>query len=276
LRGRETTRKVGLAEREEKARQARDLAYEGIDPIIHRKSERIKAAEEAARAVTFREAAETYITAFEDSWRNPKHRQQWRNSLDTYAYPVLGSMRVKDIRLEDILAVLQPIWKKKHETASRVRGRIETILDWAEVKGMRSGDNPARWRNYLQRALPPVNADVKHQRALPYKDLPAFMKALRKDDSISARALEVAILTATRSSEVREAVWDEINLVECVWTIPAERMKAKREHRIPICSRVYEILSEMDRLSLKRDDDWVFPGGRVGPPSVKHRNEACD
>jgi hypothetical protein len=187
---------MNLAATREKARDARDLAREGVDPIHHRDAERKRAAEEAARATTFKQAAETYITAFEESWRNPKHRQQWRNTLETYAYPTLGSKRVKDIGLEDITRVLLPIWKTKHETATRVRGRIETILDWAAVKGMRSGDNPARWRNYLERALPPVEKKVQHQRALPYVDLPKFMKGLRKDKSISARALELARITS--------------------------------------------------------------------------------
>lgn len=257
---------TNLATTRDKARQARDLAREGTDPILHRKAEKKRIAEEAARAITFKEASESYITTFEESWRNPKHRQQWRNSLSTYAYPAIGSMRVQDIELDDVLKVLQPIWKTKNETASRVRGRIETILDWAAIKGMRNGDNPARWRNYLQRALPPINGEVKHQRALPFAELPTFMKALRRDTSMSARALEFTILTAARSGETREATWDEIDMVNAVWTIPAARMKATREHRVPLGARAMEILGEMQELALSRREDWVFPGGRHDRP----------
>ncbi len=257
-----------LSDARDKARDARDLADEGIDPIVDRDMRRRQQAEEAARSITFRKAAETYIETHEASWRNAKHRQQWRNTLATYAYPVLGDLPVQSIDVDLVTKVLDPIWRTKTETASRLRGRIETVIDWAIVRGFREGDNPARWKGYLQRALPARSKihQVRHQNALAYAELPAFMRVLRADTSIGARALEFAILTAARTNEALGATWDEVDLVREVWTVPAVRMKGGREHRVPLSPRASKLLVEMEDLALARDDNLVFPGQRGGQP----------
>lgn len=251
---------VPLEKAREKAREARWLARDGVDPIEHQKAERKRAALEAARAITFEVAAETYIKTHEGSWKNEKHRQQWRSTLKTYVYPVFGSTPVGEIDGPLVMKVLDPLWDTKTETASRIRGRIETILDWATVRGYRdAGDNPARWRGHLQRALPPRSKvqKVTHHAALPYKDLPAFMVALAKHNGPSARALEFVILTGARTGEALGATWDEVDLANRVWTIPAARMKAGREHRVPLTGRALQILLELDNLLLG-NSNWVF------------------
>jgi len=251
-----------LADARERARQARLLLLDGIDPIEARRQARA----EAEGAKSFRECAEAFLAAHKEGWRNPKHRQQWETTLETYAYPVLGDLAVGVIDTTHVLRVLEPIWTEKPETASRLRGRIERVLDWATVRGYRSGDNPARWKGHLQ-ALLPAKArvrSVKHHTALPWSDMPSFMGALRARDGVGARALEFAILTATRSGEVRGMTWAEIDLDAAVWTIPSERMKARKEHRVPLAGRALIILHEMKRLSDRKPGSLVFPGTKPG------------
>ena len=228
---------VTLALARESAREARELIRRGIDPI-----EAAKEAREALKvtptvAYTFKAAAEAYIAAHEASWRNPKHRDQWTATLKNYAYPVMGKLDVAAIELPHVMRVLEPIWIKKTETAKRLRGRIEMVLDWAGARGFREGPNPARWRGHLDKLLakPSKVHRIIHHRALPIDEISAFMTKLRAAEGVGARALEFAILTAARSGEVRGATWKEIDLDARLWTISAERMKAAREHRAPLC-----------------------------------------
>jgi integrase len=252
-----------LAEAREKARQARRALLEGIDPLEAKAARRARARLDAARGMTFRQCAERMIASHEAGWKNPKHRAQWKATLATYAYPVFEDLSVSAIDTVLVQKVLDPIWSTKTETAGRVRGRIEAVLDWAKVRGYRDGENPARWRGHLDKLLPnrrKVRA-VKNYAAVPYPELPPFMEELRKRTGVSARALEFAILTAARTSEVIGATWAEIDLKARVWTIPAHRMKAGKEHRVPLPDRALEILS-----SLPREGEFVFMGGRVGKP----------
>ncbi len=227
---------VPLAQAREKARQARDAVGSGVDPIAHRKSAASELRAQQLSEKTFKQAATAYIEAHGDSWRNPKHRAQWTSTLETYVYPVIGNLQVKDVMQDHVMKVLDPIWKNKNETASRVRGRVESVLDWATVRGYRNGDNPARWKGHLDHLLPAPSKvrKVEHRRALPFSEMPDFMKQLRSKDGIAARALEFAILTAARSGEVRGATWEEIDLQAKLWTVPASRMKANKEHRVPL------------------------------------------
>lgn len=255
---------VSLAEARDQADAGRRLLRQGIDPIEHRKEERA-AKGAAARGITFREVAERYIDAHKAGWRNAKHVAQWRNTLATYAYPVLGNMLVSAVDTGAVMRPLEPLWCEKTETASRLRGRIESVLDYAAARGWRQGDNPARWRGHLQKLLP-ARAKVQrveHHAALPWRQMGAFMSALREQDGVAARALEFAILTAARTGEVIGARWSEID--GDVWTVPAERMKAGREHRAPLSATALAVLAKM------RPDDaapceWVFPGGKAGRP----------
>ena len=252
-----------LAEAREKARQARRALLEGIDPLEAKAARRARARLDAARGMTFRQCAERMIASHEAAWKNPKHRAQWKATLATYAYPVFGDLSVSAIDTVLVQKVLDPIWSTKTETAGRVRGRMEAVLDWAKVRGYREGENPARWRGHLDKLLPnrrKVRA-VKNHAALPYSKLPAFMAELRERTGVSAKALEFAILTAARTSEVIGATWSEIDLRSGVWTIPAHRMKAGKEHRVPLTDRALEILR-----SLPREGDFVFMGGRAGKP----------
>lgn len=251
---------VSLAEARQLAADARKLAASGVDPIRQRSHKRALAALEAASRITFSEAAETFISENEAAWRNAKHRQQWRNSLRTHAFPVLKRTPIADVDIALVCKVLRPIWHTKTETANRVRSRIEAILDWAKVKGYRTGDNPACWRGNLQRALPAPGKikKVKHHRALDYSDIPKFMRLLRQRTGTAALALELTILTAARTGETLGATWPEIDLVNAVWTIPAERMKAAKEHRVPLSPRALQILAELD--DKFTDSDFVFPG----------------
>ena len=248
---------VGLAKAREKAREAGDEVAEGIDP---------KDARDAAKAqnvawrqrLTFEEAAAQCIATKQHEWKNAKHRHQWAATLKTYAYPSLGKLPVDQITMEQVLGVLEPIWTTKTETASRVRQRIETVMDWAKARKLVTGDNPASLKGGLGQLLPKARkiAKVKHQPALPYKEVNAFVQALRDKRGISPKAFEFLILTAARSGEVLGAKWDEIDLVAKVWAIPAERMKAGREHRIPLSARAVTIITEM----LKgKQCDFVFP-----------------
>jgi integrase len=206
------------------------------------------------------------VAAHEIGWRNAKHAQQWRNTLDTYAFPVLGRLIVKDVALPHILAILEPIWKTKTETGTRLRGRLEQVLDWATARGYREGPNPARWRGHLDKLLarPAKVAKVEHRAALAFAEIGAFMQQLRAVDGMGARALEFAILTAARSGEVRGATWFEIDLGAKVWTIPPSRMKANREHRVPLSPTVLSLLARLPRIA---GNDLIFPAPRGGPLS---------
>ena len=255
---------VSLQEARARARQARQVLLDGFDPIDVKHEARKAARLERARAVTFKQCADDYVMAHSGAWKNVKHKGQWQATLDTYAHPLIGDLPVASIDTTLILKILRPIWQDKPETASRLRGRIERILSWATVQHFRHGDNPARWRGHLD-ALLPAKAKVravKHPPALPFAELPSFMAELRNRESLSARALEFTILTASRTGEAIGARWNEIDTKAKVWTIPPERMKAGRPHRVPLSNRVLAILE-----TLPRDrSGFVFPGASAGKP----------
>ena len=252
-----------LAEARDRARKARQLLADGIDPLDARKAERARIGLEAARFITFQEATRQYFDLHEGKWRNAKHRTQFLSSLTIYAFPVIGGLPVAAIDTGLVLKAIEPIWLTKTETASRVRGRIEAVLDWATVRGYRTGDNPARWKGHLAEVLPARGQIAKtiHHPALPYADLPAFFAELRTREGMAAQALEFTILTAARTGEVIRAAWTEIDIAGKVWTVPAGRMKGGREHRVPLADRAVEIL---DGLPREDGNDFVFIGARAG------------
>lgn len=254
---------VGLAAAREKARLAHEKIQEGIDPIAHKRHAQTQLKAQQANNITFETATITYIQTHGDSWRNPKHRAQWESTLRTYAFPIIGALHVSDIHQEHVLQVLEPIWKTKTETASRLRGRIENVLDWASTRKYRTGENPARWKGHLDKLLPPPRKiqKIEHQRSLPVGELPSFMTDLAKRNGFSPRALEFAILCASRSGEVRGAIWNEMDLERRIWTIPAERMKAQKEHRVPLSTQAVEMLMRQPRVL---DSPYIFPS-----PSAK-------
>ena len=253
------------------ARDARDAlrlkVKGGIDPLEERQQQAAEAlaAVQAAKVagITFRAVAETYIGANEESWRNDKHRQQWKNTLATYVYPVIGDLPVAEVATAHVLKILEPIWKVKAETASRVRGRMETILDTAKARGYRDGENPARWRGHIEQILPARSRLTRgHHKAMPYDAIPAFVGALQRREAVAALALEFTILTAARTGEVIGANWGEVDLERAMWTIPANRMKATKEHRVPLSPRALEILAVTKGLH----SEWLFPavkGGKI-------------
>jgi integrase len=216
--------------------------------------------------LTFEEAANSYMAAHKSAWKNEKHTKQWESTLQTYVYPRIGKVLVRDVGLPQVLSVLEPIWTTKTETASRVRGRIESVLDWATARGYRDGLNPARWRGHLDKLLPKPSkvAKVEHHDALPVGALGVFMVELRQHEGMGARALDFAILTAARSGEVRGATWAEIDLDGAIWTIPAERMKAGREHRVPLSKAAVDLLRGLPRHA---NTELIFVGARGGPLS---------
>ena len=252
--------------------EARDLAYarrkqraRGVDPIEHKRAAKAAARVAQAKTKTFGQCVDLYLKAHRAGWRNEKHAAQWEATLTTYAGPVLGPLPVGAIDTGLVTDVLEPIWSAKPETASRLRGRIEAILDWAKVKGYRDGENPARWRGHLDKLLPARSKvqKVEHHAALPYAALPAFMVQLRNQEGSAARALEFAILTAARTGEVLGATWDEVDLAEKIWIVPAERMKGGREHPVPLSARAVELLQTQ---ATRRQNEHLFPGQR-GPLS---------
>lgn len=253
---------VSLADARMLAESFRRMVRNDTDPIEARKAERTAKRTERMNIVTFSFCAEKYIEAHRHGWKNAKHAQQWTNTLAQYAYPIVGEMPIKNVDTALVLRILEPIWTTKTETASRLRSRLENILDWATTHGYRTGDNPARWKGHLENLLPKPSKvrKVEHHAALPYSQMNTFMKALRQHDSISALALEFLVLTAARTSEVIAATWDEIDLKEKVWTIPASRMKAEREHSVPLSSRCIEILN---KAAIMRQSDFLFPGSRT-------------
>jgi len=251
---------VTLQAAREAAAEAKALAARCINPIKERDRVRLERAQAARASLTFAEAAERFLDAHEASWKNDKHRDQWRNTLKTYVEPTLGHLDVATINVDHVLKVLEPIWQTKTETASRVRSRMERILDWAKARGLRTVDNPARWRGHLEFALPRQGdiKKVKHHAALPYADMPAFMVQLKAKDGVGARALEFTILTAARTGETVRARWREFDLERRLWVVPAERMKAARAHRVPLTDAAISVLRPL-RLG-RGDDDHVFPG----------------
>ena len=254
---------VPLSQAREAARIARAKVREGIDPIDDAKAKVSMLKASQAAALTFEQCALKYIESQESKWDNPKSPIQWRNSLKTYAYPHMGSLLVRDVDLPQVLATLEPIWKTKTETASRVRSRIEAVLDYAKARKYRSGDNPAAWRGHLDKILPAPGkvSKTEHYAALPFDDIGAFMERLRKAEGTGAKALALLILTAARSGEVRGATWEEIDLDAGLWVVPAERMKAKKEHRKPLSKAAISLLRALPRMA---GTEYVFPAPRKG------------
>ena len=256
---------VSLVKAREEAERFRRLVAAGIDPIQARLEEREAAKTSAEKATTFEQCAKAYIASHEVGWRNDKHRQQWRSTLQTYCYPTIGALPVQAVGTDHVVKILEPIWAGKPETASRVRQRVERVLSWAKVRGYREGENPAQWRGHLDHLLPAkgkVRA-VRHHPALPYQETGELMGKLREDSSISGRALEFLILTASRTGEALGALWSEIDIGERMWTVAGDRMKAGKPHRVPLSSRALAILREMASV---RQNEFVFAGMKPGRP----------
>lgn len=249
---------VGLGDARSKAAEYRGMASHGTDPITSRRVEPTK-------IPTFTSCAAQYIRAHRRSWKNAKHARQWVSTLKTYARPVMGDRQVDDIGTDEILKILTPIWTSKTDTAKRTQGRIENILDFAAARKYRDASNPARWRGHLDKLLPKPSRvrTVTHHPAMPYTELPGFMEVLRANDSISASALRFLILTATRTGEVLNAKWNEIDLDARVWSIPAERMKTRREHRVPLSDEAVSVLTQLPRIA---GNPYLFPGSRHSRP----------
>ncbi len=254
---------VSLARARETASDMRQAIREGRNPLAERQERQNALLVANAKALTFDECAARYLTSKAAEFRNAKHAAQWKSTLSSYASPILGPLPVDTVELPHVLQVLEPIWREKPETASRLRGRIEKVLDYATVSGFRQGDNPARWRGNLDAILPAPSKlkKVKHHRALPWPELPAFMAAVRDREGIAARALEFTILTAARSGEVRGAVWDEIDLAAGTWTVPGERMKAGKEHVVPLSGPALALLEHLPRME---GTPYVFPAPKGG------------
>lgn len=253
----------GLAEARNKAAECRKLTYEGIDPIEARRAGHAKAGLDAAESLTFKDCTDRYIAAHRAGWRNAKHAAQWSTTIKTYAEPVVGSLPVQGIDTALVMKIIEPLWSKKPETAARLRGRIEAVLDWAAARGYRQGENPARWRGHLDKLLPARAKvrKVKHHAALPYDELPEFMTALRAQEGVSARTLEFLILTAARTGEVIGALPGEIT--NEVWAVPAGRMKGGKEHRVPLSAPAAAIVEKMRK---EHGGAFLFPGGKHDKP----------
>lgn len=256
---------LSLADAREEAAKCRRQLVAGVDPIEARKTLRLSSLAAAAKVVTFDKAAEDFISSHRAEWRNAKHGDQWTNTLATYASPVLGALAVSDIETGHVLRVLEPIWTTKTETAMRVRGRIEAVLDWCTVRGYRGGENPARWRGHLDHVLPaPAKiAKPENHAALPYREIGDFLVALRAQPGTAARAVELIILTASRTSEVLNAARSEIDLAARVWTIPPERMKSGRQHRVPLSDAAVRLI---EQAPAEDGSDYLFPGAKQGKP----------
>jgi integrase len=254
---------VSLAEARIKTLEVRKQVYDGIDPIEVRRARKLQAALERAKGMTFQYCAERYVASHKAAWSNTKHAAQWDATLSAYVYPVIGKLAVQDVDTPLVLKILEPIWATKAETARRLRGRIEVVLDWARVQGYRTGDNPARWRGHMDKLLPHHKRvkRVKHHAALAYGDLPDFIVKLRKEEGVAARALEFAILTAARTSEVIGAPPEEIK--DDVWVIPGDRMKAGREHRVPLSATARAIAQKMVS---DIGAPYIFPGRKSEKP----------
>jgi integrase len=258
---------VGLADARLKAQDARKLLAGGTDPINARDAVREARRIEEAKGVTFDRCADAFIESHRAGWKNAKHAAQWTATIRTYASPHIGRLPVQDVDAERVLAVLYPIWKTKPETANRLRGRIEQILDYAKVLKYRAGENPAQWRGHLVHLLPPRAKvqKVVHHPALPYADIPAFMATLREQGGTAARVLEFTILTAARTSEAIAAQWSEVDFSAKTWTVPGQRMKSGREHRVPLSAGALSVLK-----ALSRDNEYLFPGGTRSAPHLSN------
>ena len=265
---------VPLGDARARAVELRRLLQMGTDPLQDRAERAAHRAAQtqasAVQAITFRAAAAAYIEANEASWRNDKHRAQWRSTLETYAFPHMGDLPVGDVATSHVMAALEPIWKAKPETASRLRGRIESVLDYARAREWRVGENPARWRGHIANMLPARSKTVrvKHHAALPWREAGRFMASLSGRPAVAARALQFSILTAARTGEVLGAQWSEVDPETKVWTVPGSRMKAGREHRVPLSADVRAILDEMAKLRPEGDNGaaLIFPGAKAGRP----------
>lgn len=254
---------VTLAQARDRAREAKDKIRRGIDPVEERKAARAALVAARRRGLTFAEATDHYLAAKLDAFKNAKHRDQWRNTLTTYAMPELGAMAVQDITVQDVLRVLNPIWQSTTETATRLRGRIEAVLSWAAVAGHRTGDNPARWAGNLKELLPAPSKVAKtgNHPAVQIDDAPRWFAALRAREGVGSRCLEFLALTAARSGEARGARWDEVDLDAATWIIPAERMKMDRAHKVPLPPVAVALLKALPRFA---DNPLVFPAPRGG------------
>jgi integrase len=257
---------IGLADARTAATENRKLVLEGIDPIEARNAKKRAAEAERAKAISFEECARQYIIMNSPAWRSSKHAAQWTATLTTYAYPVIGKLAVGDVDTAHIVKIIEPIWAVKNETASRVRGRIESILDWARVRGFRAGDNPARWKGYLDQVLPQRSKvrKVKHYPSLPFNQLPAFIVALRQMEGVAPLALEFLILTATRSSETIKAPRSELDIKAKVWNIAGHRMKGDIPHRVPLCGRAIEIIEQAAKIA--PESQFIFAGAKKDRP----------
>jgi integrase len=260
-----STASVTLAEARRKASEAHRLVEQGTDPLAAREAQTAAQALEVAKTVTFRDCATAYIASMRAGWKNAKHGAQWTSTLEAYAYPLIGDLPINGIDTGLVLKVLEPIWTTKTETASRVRGRIESILDYAKVRGYRSGENPALWKGHLDHILPAKGnvVQVEHHASLPYAQMSAFWPKLQAQDGMGARALELCILTATRTGDVLGAAWREIDMDACLWVIPGKRMKAGAEHRVPLSAPAIALLRKMAAI---RRGDLVFPGYHAERP----------
>lgn len=257
---------VTLARARERARELREQIMVGIDPVEARRAERARNLAVHSKRITFDDCAKAYVSAQQIAWKNAKHRAQWASTLATYASPIIGALPIEEVALPHIIQVLEPIWTTKPETAKRVQGRIERVLSWATVRGYRSGENPARWRGHLDQALPRTGTirKVKHHAALPIDAVPEFFLRLREREGMGARAVEFVVLTAARSGEVRGARWNEIDLDNRIWSVPADRMKAKKAHIVPLSEPAVALLRDLPRIA---GSDLVFPGAGGRPLS---------
>lgn len=255
-------RDISLQEARTAAAAARKVKAMGSDPIAER--QRIVAGRraEAARAITFRQCAESYIEAHRGGWKNAKHTSQWTATLASYVFPLVGDLPVAAVDVSLMNKILEPIWTEKTETAKRVRGRVESVLDWATTRGYRTGENPARWRGHLSNLFPNPSKlkTVQHHAALPYNEIGDFFRLLRQQEGEGARALGFAILSAARTSEVLHATWGEIDTAAGVWTVPAARMKSGRDHRVPLSEAVLNLIGDGES-----DNAFVFKSSTSKP-----------
>lgn len=247
--------------------KCKEIRGNGYDPIEYKKAKELEKNLLETKSITFKECALAYIESHKLGWKNAKHESQWRNTLETYTYSIIGDLSVQDIDIGLVMDVLEPIWFEKTETASRVRQRIENILDWATVKGYRAGDNPALWRGRLDKLLPKRTKvqKPKHFEAMDYRDVPEYFRSLRKRDTVATRALAFTILTAARNGEARAVTTDELDSKDKVWTIPDTRMKADREHRVPLSAEALKIIKEMEPFK-RHTDNYIFPGQAHSKP----------
>lgn len=261
-------RNLNLVEARKRARELKVMVDHGIDPLASRDLELAKRAEVEAASITFRRSAEIYLANMKSLHKNPKHHAQWHSTLEKYAFKVIGDMPVQDITVKKITKIIDPLWHRIPETASRLRGRIEKILGWCLVRGYRVGDNPARWTGYLSEVYPKRASirEVKHHNALPYQEMPDFLFNIRGDFSAGAELLRFIIFTMTRTGEARAARWSEFNLDEKIWIIPGNRMKAGKEHRIPLSAPAMDFLQGAKAINdaLSTPSEFVFPGRKAG------------